>query len=49
MKLAYARLVTKNVQALAGFYEQILGVAPIGSEDYAELRTDGSALAISSK
>lgn len=49
MKLAYARLVTKNVQALAGFYEQILGIAPIGSEDYAELRTDGSTLAISSK
>jgi uncharacterized glyoxalase superfamily protein PhnB len=49
MKLAYARLVTMNVQALAGFYEQILGVAPIGSEDYAELRTEGSTLAISSK
>jgi len=42
-------LVTKNVQALAGFYEQILGVSPIGSEDYAELPTDGSTLAISSK
>ena len=49
MRLAYARLVTKNVQALAGFYEEVLGVAPIGSEDYAELRTDGITLAISSK
>ncbi len=49
MRLAYARFVTKNVEALAGFYEQILGVAPIGSEDYAELRTEGSTLAISSK
>lgn len=49
MKLADARLVTKDVQTLAEFYEQILGIPPIGSEDYAELRTEGSTLAISSK
>jgi predicted enzyme related to lactoylglutathione lyase len=49
MKLAYTRLVTRNVSALAEFYEQILGIAAIGSEDYVELRTCGSTLAISSK
>jgi uncharacterized glyoxalase superfamily protein PhnB len=49
MKLAYTRLVTKNVSALAEFYAEILGTAPIGSEDYVELRTGGSTLAISSK
>jgi catechol 2,3-dioxygenase-like lactoylglutathione lyase family enzyme len=49
MKLAYARLVTKDVPALAQFYQEITGIAPIGSEDYVELRTHGSALAISSK
>lgn len=49
MKLAQARLVTANVSALARFYEEVLGIAPIGSEDYMELRTPGSTLAISSK
>jgi uncharacterized glyoxalase superfamily protein PhnB len=49
MKLAYTRLVTKDVSALAEFYEQILEIMPVGSEDYAELRTCGSTLAISSK
>jgi catechol-2,3-dioxygenase len=49
MKLAYTRLVTKDVTVLARFYQEILGIAPIGSEDYAELRTGGSTLAISSK
>ena len=49
MKLAQARLVTKDVPALARFYEELLGVAPIGSEDYMELNGTGSTLAISSK
>ena len=49
MKLAQARLVTGNVPALARFYEAVLGIAPIGSEDYVELRGAGSTLAISSK
>ena len=49
MKLAQARLVTNDVPALARFYEELLGVAPIGSEDYVELRVPGSTLAISSK
>ena len=49
MKLAQARLVTNDVPGLARFYERILGIAPIGSEDYVELRVSGSTLAISSK
>jgi uncharacterized glyoxalase superfamily protein PhnB len=49
MKLAHARLVTNDVSALARFYEELLEVAPIGSEDYVELRIPGSTLAISSK
>ena len=49
MKLVQARLVTKDVPALAGFYEELLGIEPIGSEDYVELRGPGSTLAISSK
>jgi uncharacterized glyoxalase superfamily protein PhnB len=49
MKLAQARLVTNDVPALARFYEELLGIAPIGSEDYVELRIPGSTLAISSK
>lgn len=49
MRLAQARLVTENVPALARFYEEVLGIAPIGSEDYVEFRGSGSSLAISSK
>jgi len=49
MKLAHARLVTTDVPALSRFYENVLGVAAIGSDDYVELRGADSALAISSK
>jgi len=49
MKLAHARLVTNDVPNLARFYEEILGVAPVGSEEYVELRIDGSAISICSK
>jgi uncharacterized glyoxalase superfamily protein PhnB len=49
VKLAQARLVTNDVPVLARFYEELLGVAPIGSEDYVELRVPGTTLAISSK
>ena len=49
MKLAQARLVTSDVPALSQFYENVLGVTAIGSEDYVELRGPGSALALSSK
>jgi len=49
MKLVAARLVTRDVFALARFYAEVLGVAPIGSDDYTELRTSGSTLSLSSK
>ena len=49
MKLAQTRLVTNDVPALARFYEALLGVAPIGSDHYMELRVAGITLAISSK
>lgn len=49
MKLAQARLVTTDVPALSRFYENVLRITAIGSEDYAELRGLGSSLAISSK
>ena len=49
MKLAQTRLVTRDVLALARFYEEIMGLAPIGSEDYVEFRTLGGRLAMSSK
>jgi catechol 2,3-dioxygenase-like lactoylglutathione lyase family enzyme len=49
MKLAYARLVTSDVPKLARFYEEILGVAPAGSEEYVELRIQGGAISICSK
>ena len=49
MKLVHPRLVTKNVPGLARFYEQVLGVDAIGSEDYVGLRGRGVALVISSK
>jgi catechol 2,3-dioxygenase-like lactoylglutathione lyase family enzyme len=49
MKLAHARLVTSDVQALAQFYEEITGVTAIGSEDYVEFRGSDTTLAISSK
>ena len=49
MKLAFARLVTNEVLALAQFYGEILGVEAIGSEDYVQLHTEGTGLALSSK
>lgn len=49
MKLAYARLVTSDVSALARFYAEILRLDPVGSDEYAELRTDGWTLSIVSK
>ena len=49
MKLAQASLVTRNVTALSRFYEDLLGITAIGSEDYVELRSSATALAISSK
>ena len=49
MKLASARLVTKEVGILAEFYREVLKTEPIGSDCYVELRTAGATLAISSK
>jgi len=49
MKLASLRIVTESVSALAGFYQRITGVAPMGSADYVELRMPGSTLALCSR
>jgi uncharacterized glyoxalase superfamily protein PhnB len=50
MKLVSARFVTNHVTALAEFYRAVLGVTPVGSDDYVEIRLHrGSAIAISSK
>ena len=49
MKLVHARLVTTDVPALSRFYENVLGVNAMGSDDYVELRGPDSVLAISSK
>jgi catechol 2,3-dioxygenase-like lactoylglutathione lyase family enzyme len=49
MKLAAARIVTRDVAALARFYQRLTGVTPVGSDEYVELRMAGSRLAISSE
>jgi uncharacterized glyoxalase superfamily protein PhnB len=49
MKLAAARIVTRNVAALTRFYQCVTGVTPVGSEEYVELRMAGARLAISSE
>ena len=49
MKLAHARIVTKDVPGLARFYEAITGITPVGVEDYKEFQTRGGAFAISSQ
>ena len=49
MKLASTRIVTQDVPALARFYESLTGVAPMGNEDFVEIRTLGSVLAICSE
>jgi len=49
MKLAYTRLVTEDVPALAGFYQRLTGVSPIGNDAYVELRLPGAYLAICSR
>lgn len=46
MKLASTRIVTKNVPALAAFYEKITQIPPVGTDTYVEIRTPGSVLAI---
>lgn len=49
MKLAYTRLVTIDVNALAQFYATILGVPQVGSDEYVELQTECCVLSIVSK
>ena len=49
MKLASARIVTNDVPRSARFYEEITRIAPVGSDDYVEIRTPGATLAISSQ
>src|SRR5690242_14109012 len=49
MKLRHARIVTKDVPALAHFYQEIIGIQPQGSSDYLEFRTAEGAFAISSQ
>ena len=50
MKLAYTRIVTRDVSALAKFYQELTGIAPIVlSEAYVEFHNAGATLAISSE
>lgn len=49
MKLASTRIVTGDVPALARFYKGVTGVAPVGNDDFVEVRTSGSVLAICSE
>lgn len=49
MKLRHARIVTRDVQALARFYQEVTGIKPEGSSDYLEFRTPEGAFAISSQ
>jgi catechol 2,3-dioxygenase-like lactoylglutathione lyase family enzyme len=49
MKLASTRIVTRDVPALARFYQGVTGVAPVGNDDFVEIRTPGSVLAICSE
>lgn len=49
MKFASTRIVTEDVSALAAFYQRITGVAPLGNEDFVEVRTAGVVLAICSR
>jgi uncharacterized glyoxalase superfamily protein PhnB len=49
MKLAAARIVTRDVAGLARFYQRVTGVTPVGSDEYVELRMAGTRLAICSE
>ena len=49
MKLAYTRLLTKDVPTLASFYASLVGLAAVGTEDYDEFRLPGAILAICSR
>lgn len=44
MKLISTRIVTKDVPSLAKFYEEILQITRVGTDDFVELRTSGPFL-----
>jgi catechol 2,3-dioxygenase-like lactoylglutathione lyase family enzyme len=49
MEFVSIRIITEDVQRLAGFYEQATGLpATVANEDFAELRTAAGTLAIGS-
>lgn len=49
MKLTSLRMISKDIQAAAAFYEQIIGItATWYTEDFAELSTDSITIAIGS-
>lgn len=49
MKLPSLRMISKDIQAAAAFYEQIIGItATWYTEDFAELSTDSITIAIGS-
>lgn len=49
MRFASLRLVSKDVPALAAFYEQLTGATPTGFADFMELKFDAITLAICSE
>ena len=49
MRLAYTRLVTQDVAALAAVYEGLTGLAPVDMADYVEFRLPGAFLAVCSR
>jgi pimeloyl-ACP methyl ester carboxylesterase len=49
MKLSFTRIATRDVARLAAFYRDITGISPAGRDDYVELATPTSGLAIVSQ
>lgn len=49
MKMTHARIVARDLPKLAGFYKEITGIAPVGTEDYVEFRTSSGTLALTSQ
>ena len=49
MEFVSIRIITEDVQRLAGFYEQVTGLpVTVANENFAELRTAAGTLAIGS-
>ena len=49
MKLSSTRIVTKDVAALARFYQEVTRIAPVGGADFVEFRTAGAILSLCSQ